>query len=137
MRTSDMVAVVGLAAIGVAALLGGVRPHEAPQSMEVLGYTGQLGEWELKANLARAGDANGELSGPVNMRHVGICSVDGPEEKNGTMRMRLSGWSSQVEARLTIDGVECLYRGPLADGHESELTCPDRRPTPITLWAKQ
>jgi hypothetical protein len=126
-----------LAAGVVAVAVDHVRPREAPQSLAVMGYTGRLGEWELKANLAREGDAKGELSGPMNMRHVGICTVDGPEEKSGYMRVRLSSWSSRVEARLTIDGVECLYRGPLSDSNESELDCPDRRPTPITLWAKE
>ncbi len=122
---------------GAALVAAHVGPHETPQSMQVTGYTGRLGEWELTANLARAGDdSDGELSGPMTMRHVGICTVDGPEEKSGTMRVRLSNWSSKVVAHLTIDGVECLYRGPLSDSGERELTCPDRRPSPITLWAK-
>jgi hypothetical protein len=125
-----------LAAGGVVAL-DHVQPREAPQSLEIMGYTGWLGEWELKADLARRGDRVDELSGPMNLRHVGICTVDGPEEKSGYMRVRLSNWSSRVEARLIVDGVECLYRGTLSDSHESELNCPDRRPTPITLWTKE
>jgi hypothetical protein len=129
-------AAVLLAAGGVAAL-DYVQSRAAPQSLEIVGYTGRLGEWEVKADLARSGDGGDELSGPMSLRHVGLCTVDGPEAKSGTMRVRLSTWSSRVEARLVIDGVECLYHGPLSDSQESELTCPDRRPTPITLWAKE
>ena len=128
-----VVGAIALIAAGVAVAVGTVRARPMPEAMEVLGYTGRLGEWELKANLQRAGD---ELSGPMSMRHVGICTVEGPEEKSGHMRVRLSRWSSSVEARLTIDGVECLYDGPLSESHETELSCPDRRPSPITLWAK-
>lgn len=126
-----------LLAAGVVVALGHVQPREAPRSLEIIGYTGRLGEWELKANLARTGHRMDELSGPMNLRHVGLCTVDGPEEKSGYMRVRMSTWSSRVEARLTIDGVECLYRGALSDSDESELNCPDRRPTPITLWSRE
>jgi hypothetical protein len=130
-----------LLAAGAVVALDHVRSRAAPQSLEINGYTGRLGEWEVKADLARSGarrgDRGDELSGPMSLRHVGLCTIDGPEEKSGTMRVRLSTWSSRVEARLVIDGVECLYRGALSDTQESELTCPDRRPTPITLWAKE
>jgi hypothetical protein len=132
-----LVGVVALGVVSGAALVAAhVGPREMPQSLQVTGYTGRLGEWELTATLARAGDEHGELTGPMTMRHVGICTVEGPEEKTGAMRVRLSSWSSKVVAHLTIDGVECLYRGPLSDSGERELTCPDRRPSPITLWAK-
>jgi hypothetical protein len=133
-RTLAIVVALGVVS-GAALVLAHAGPREVPQSLNVTGYTGRLGEWELTATLARAGDADGELSGPMTMRHVGICTVEGPEEKSGTMRVRLSSWSSKVVAHLTIDGVECLYRGPLSDSGERELTCPDRRPSPITLWA--
>ena len=136
MKAAIAGAAVLVAAGGVVAL-DHVQPRAAPQSLEIVGYTGRLGEWELKADLGRKGDRADELSGPMNLRHVGICTVDGPEEKSGYMRVRLSNWSSRVEARLIIDGVECLYRGALSDRDESELNCPDRRPTPITLWAKE
>jgi len=135
MKAAIAGAVVLLAA-GAVVALDHAQPRETPRSLEIMGYTGRLGEWEVKANLARSGDRADELSGPMNLRHVGICTIDGPDEKSGTMRVRLSTWSSQVEARLVIDGVECLYRGALSDSDESELNCPDRRPTPITLWAK-
>jgi hypothetical protein len=136
MKAAIAGAAVLLAAGGVVAL-DRVRPREAPQSLEIVGYTGQLGEWEVKADLARNGDRADEFSGTMNLRHVGICTVDGPEEKSGYMRVRLSSWSSRVEARVVVDGVECLYRGALSDSAASQLNCPDRRPTPITLWVQE
>ena len=109
----------------------------APQSLQIAGYVGHLGEWELMATLAR--DATGgvrELSGPMSMKHTGLCSQDGPEEKTGEMRMRLSRLSASVEARLLIDGVECTYSGTMSSSNRGKMVCPDRRSVPLTLWAE-
>ena len=54
------------------------------QSRQVFGYAGILGEWELNADVTEK-DSSGtkEYSGPLTMSHVGICTVDGPEERKG------------------------------------------------------
>ena len=70
------------------------------------------------------------------MRHVGICTIEGPEERSGQMRVRLLGFSSNVVATIVLDGVECSYRGPLSDNSSGQLVCPDRRAIPISLWSK-
>jgi len=65
------------------------------QFHEVIGYVGYLGEWELIATVSeRVSNGTKEFSGPLSMKHVGLCSQDGPEEKTGEMRLRLSGLSS-------------------------------------------
>ena len=69
------------AVASVAAFLGFIAPAH-PQSREVTGQAGFLGEWELTATVTeRIASGTKELVGPLNFKHVGICTVDGPEEK--------------------------------------------------------
>src|ERR1700712_3780104 len=52
----------------------------AAQPLEVIGYSGYLGEWVLTATVTATATAPGstaEYSGPLIMKHVGICSQDG------------------------------------------------------------
>jgi len=42
-------------------------------AMELLGQAGELGEWELTGNLTESGQSM-EFSGPLKMKHVGICT---------------------------------------------------------------
>ncbi len=129
------VVVLPVMALAVAAAFTYLRFPGNPDSLDITGYTGRLGEWEVTAAVVRTG-AGGELSGPLTMKHVGICTQEGPQEKSGEMRLRLSTFTPQVVAALVIDGVECAYRGPLSEAHLGELLCPDRRPVPITLWTR-
>src|SRR5262245_55354865 len=62
------------------------------ETLEVSGQAGVLGEWELTAKLTATG-ARKEFSGPMVMKHVGICSVDGPEQKTGEIKLQLSSTS--------------------------------------------
>jgi len=111
------------------------------QSLEVLGYSGMLGEWELTANVVRGGETN-SYSGALLMRHVGICSQDGPEEKSGSIRLQLSQamLSSppppRLSATLHVDGIACTFSGKLLDSYEGTLNCPDRVPVPLQIWLK-
>lgn len=129
------VVILPLIALAVAAAATYLRFPDNPESLDITGYGGRLGEWELTAAVVRTGEDN-ELAGPLTLRHVGICTQDGPQEKRGEMRVRLSTFTPQIVAALTVDGVECAYRGPLSEAHFGELLCPDRRPIPITLWSR-
>ncbi len=54
------------------------------QSLQVVGYSGYLGEWELTATVTENVSSRAkEYSGPLTMKHVGLCTQDGPEEKMG------------------------------------------------------
>ena len=127
------VVVLPVMALAVAAAFTYLRFPGDPDSLDITGYTGRLGEWEVTAAVVRTGD---ELVGPMTMKHVGICTQEGPQEKTGELRLRVSSFTPQVVAALVVDGVECAYRGPLSEAHLGELLCPDRRPVPITLWTK-
>jgi hypothetical protein len=113
------------------------RPGNA-QSLQVVGYSGHLGEWELTGTITEA--ASGlvirEYSGPLTMKHIGWCTQDGPEEKIGEMRLRLSALSSQLNATFLISGVECTYSARLSDHYTGTMNCPDRQPVPLRLWVK-
>jgi hypothetical protein len=105
------------------------------QSLQVFGYAGLLGEWELTASVT-GNESTEEFSGPLTMRHVGICTQDGPEEKTGSIRFRLTKSSSQIRATFLVDGAECSYSARLSDFFTGTLNCPDRPAVPLMLWVK-
>jgi hypothetical protein len=108
----------------------------AAQSLQVIGYSGHLGEWELTAvvNEGASGRAR-EFSGPLTMKHIGLCSQDGPEEKTGQLRFQMPS-SSRLNATLVIAGIECSYSGRLSDSYDGVMSCPDRPAVPLKLWLK-
>jgi hypothetical protein len=117
--------------------LGALATPARAQSRQVIGYAGALGEWELTAVVTNLASRRvGEFTGPLMMRHVGICTQDGAEERTGEIRLRLSTGSHRLKATLLIAGVECTYSGRWADSYEGVMTCPDARPVPLTLWLK-
>ena len=102
--------------------------------LEVLGQAGVLGEWELTAKLTATGTQK-EFSGPLVMRHVGVCTVDGPEQKTGEIKLQLSG-ASRVKATLLVDGVACVYAGRKSDSYTGLLRCRAQRDVPLLMWLK-
>ena len=69
------------------------------------------------------------------MKHVGMCSVDGPEQKTGEMRLEHLG-ASRIKATLVVEGVTCTYDGRKSDAYSGVLRCPDRRDVPLLVWLK-
>ena len=117
------------------AVLGVLATPAGAESLEVLGYAGVLGEWELTASVT-GNDNTRAYSGPFTMTHVGICTVDGPEEKKGEIRFRLSELSSRIQATLLVDGTECSYSARLSDFFAGTMNCPNRPAVPLKLWVK-
>jgi hypothetical protein len=106
--------------------------------LQLVGYSGYLGEWELTASLTEDGStAPNEYSGPLSMKHVGICTQDGPEEKSGKIRIQMVPSRSRIEATLWVDGVECGYQGVLSDIYSGNMNCPGREGVPLKLWIKE
>ena len=114
-----------------------VASPASAQSLQVVGYSGYLGEWELTATLTEtaSGDIK-EYSGPLTMKHVGVCTQDGPEEKTGEIRLQISASSSQLNATFSVAGVECTYSGRLSDSYTGTMACPDRQAVPLKLWVR-
>jgi hypothetical protein len=113
-----------------------VAPAQA-KSLQLVGYAGVLGEWELTATVTE--NARGwtkEFSGPLSMKHVGICTQDGPEEKTGEIRFQISALSSRLEATLLVEGIACSYSAGPSDPYNGMMACPDREAVPLKLWLK-
>ncbi|MCP1829602.1 MULTISPECIES: hypothetical protein [Bradyrhizobium] len=126
---------------GGAALLGAVALslcHTLPLgAMEILGQAGVLGEWELTGHLTEsAPDAPRQFSGPLKMKHVGICTQDGPDERAGEIKLQITGADSQVTAELVLDGAPCTYSARKTRNYEGTLSCEGRAPVPLLVWLK-
>ena len=118
-------------------VLGALATPARAQSLQVLGYAGVLGEWELTASVTeKASRRTKEFSGPLTMKHVGVCSQDGPEEKTGEIRFQLSASSSRLNATLSVADAECTYSGKLFDSYTGMMNCPGRQSVPLKLWVK-
>jgi hypothetical protein len=117
-------------------VLGVLLAPAHAQSLEVIGYSGFLGEWELMATVKEAPPERKGYSGPLIMRHVGICTQEGPEEKSGEIHLDISAAAARLDAVLSVAGVECNYSGRLSDSYTGMMTCPDREAVPLKLWVK-
>ena len=118
-------------------LAGALAAPAQAQSLQVVGYAGVLGEWELTATVTeRARLLGKEFSGPLSMKHVGICTQDGPEEKTGEIRFQISALSSQLDATLLVEGVSCTYSARSSEPYSGLMACPDREAVPLKLWVK-
>jgi hypothetical protein len=120
----------------VVALSALVAPARA-QSLEIHGKTGYMGEYELSSTVSRQTSNEGkEYSGPLTVRHVGLCTRDGPKESVGEIRLQLSSWSSRVTATLEFDGSKCTYKGFLSESYHGFMDCSDASSLPLRLWTK-
>ena len=108
------------------------------QAMELLGQAGVLGEWELTGNLTENGSGpSNEFSGPLKMKHVGVCTVDEPEERAGNIRLQFADHSrSHVTANLVLDGVACTYDARKTHAYEGTMSCAGRAAVPLLVWLK-
>jgi hypothetical protein len=123
-----------------AALLALILPATpaGAEPLQLVGYSGYLGEWELTAALTEDGSTTPkEYSGPLSMKHVGLCTQDGPEEKSGKIRIRMMPSESRIRATLWVDGVECGYQGVLSDFYTGTMDCSGQERVPLKLWIKE
>ena len=84
------------------------------EPLQIHGTTGYAGEYELSGSVSEQ-DSNGkkEFSGPLTVRHVGLCTRDGPKETVGEIRFELANSSSRITATPDFDGSKCAYKGVL------------------------
>jgi hypothetical protein len=112
----------------------GLTTPSGAQTRAVSGQSGILGEWELTATVTKETDGGGRRwSGPLSLKHIGFCSVDGPEEKTGELRLDVSDPPNEAMATLLIDGITCTFTGHLTDEYNGVLMCPDRPGVPMML----
>src|SRR3954462_13532544 len=98
--------VTGMKALLVPIMLSVLAvPAGAAQPLQVIGYSGYLGEGELTATVtATAPGSTAEYSGPLTMKHVGIRTHDGREEETGALRFQTWASSSRLNATLSVAG---------------------------------
>lgn len=120
------------ALLAAGAIFVGTHGAAFGQSYSAEGQVGYLGEWEMKASLARtATRAGADYSGPVTLRHVGLCSANGVEEKSGTLELKLSARSSGLEGTLAMADDNCHVVVSAAQGYSGLLNCRDGQGVPI------
>jgi hypothetical protein len=123
-------------AFGLAVMLGVIATLTPARALEVTGTSGFLGEWEVAATVTEtASGRTKDYRGPLVMKHIGLCTQDGPVEKKGEMRLQISA-SSQLNATLSIPGTECTAIGQMSDSYNGTMTCSDRQVIPLRLRMK-
>jgi hypothetical protein len=83
--------------------------------------------------MEQGSSAGRQWIGPLSLKHVGFCGTEGPEERTGELRLRVSDPPSQATATLLIGGEICTFSGKFKDGYDGVMTCPDRRAVPMFL----
>jgi hypothetical protein len=106
------------------------------RTLQIVGTAGYLSEWEIKASADQA--AEGDMRGPISWKHIGLCAVNGPVEKSGDIKLKISGWGpfTRVDATMSFDKSECSYSGPLSGQTKGVMDCSDAKGIPITLTIK-
>jgi hypothetical protein len=120
-------------------LAGGAAGPAQAQSLQLSGTTGYLSEWELTGNVsATASGRAKEFSGPLIVRHIGLCSQNGPEEKAAEIKFQISKWGpgSEIRATMTVDGNKCTFGGRLSDTYSGFMDCADAKGVPVTISLK-
>jgi len=111
-----------------------VAATAAAEPYAASGPVGYLQEWEFKANLAKT-VSGGRIvySGPVTLRHVGLCSANGVEEKSGNMRLTMSRAPAAAEGTLALEGDSCRIVANQAPSYSGLLTCRNGQGVPISF----
>jgi hypothetical protein len=102
------------------------------QSVQLKGSLGFLSEYEISASVS-APSGGKRYFGRMLIKHVGMCTHDGPEEKEGDLSLQMLS-PSRVKATLSFEGQECTFSGRLSDSNIGSLDCPNRPPLPLRLW---
>jgi hypothetical protein len=107
------------------------------EPLQIHGMTGYVSEYELSGSVSEQ-DLNGkkEFSGPLTVRHVGLCTHDGPAETVGKIRFELTKASSRIVATLDFQGTKCAYKGVLSESYRGFMDCGREGSLPIRLWTK-
>jgi hypothetical protein len=114
-----------------------VVPPARAEPLQIHGTTGYAGEYELSGGVSEQ-DLNGkkEFSGPLTVKHVGLCTHDGPRETVGEIRFELAKSSSRITATLDFDGSKCTYSGVFSESYHGFMDCGRGGSVPLRIWTK-
>lgn len=106
------------------------------ETLRVVGTAGYLSEWEISGTMVRQPSTDGDqFVGQVVWKHVGLCSVNSPEEKRGeiTFKLRQSLWAAKAEARMVLDDDQCIYTGHFSKSLNGLMDCSSAKGVPLAL----
>jgi hypothetical protein len=106
------------------------------EPLTVSGTAGYLSEWQLSGNVTEI--PSGEFIGPLAMKHIGLCSHGGPEEKVTEIKLRMTGFKpwSQIQATFVMDGATCSLAGRFSGTYTGFMDCADTKGVPVTISVK-
>ena len=111
-----------------------VRGHSV---LQLYGETGYLGEYELSDTVSeQISNGKTEFSGPLVVKHVGLCTHTGPQEMTSEIKLQFAGSSQRVTAKLVFEGVDRTYQGVLTESYHGFMDCADQTSLPLRLWIK-
>jgi hypothetical protein len=123
--------------IPIVALVPVLTVNAAAQSLRVNGQAGVLGEWELSATATETiASGRKEFFGPVTLKHTGLCTKDGPQEKAGEIRFQLSRSATRIDATILLDGAACSFSAKKSDAFSGVLKCPEQEDLPLLVWVR-
>jgi hypothetical protein len=107
------------------------------EPLQIHGITGYVSEYELSGSASEQ-DLNGkeQFSGPLTVKHVGLCTHDGPQETVGEIRFDLDKTSSRIIATLDFEGSKCTYKGIFSESYQGFMDCGRGGSLPLKLWTK-
>jgi len=120
----------------LATLLAITGQSATARSLRIVGTAGYLSEWRLDGTASEKKSAGAaEFSGPLTWTHVGLCSVNGPQEKGGTIDLQLveAGALAHIRATLRLEGTECTYDGAFSDSMHGLMDCSNAQGVPLTM----
>jgi hypothetical protein len=126
--------------VGAALVVGAAAAGPALARTVVLkGQVGYIGEWAFSARLdpvPASAAPEASYAGPLTMRHIGVCSADGPEERHGRLTAAL-GPVGVDRLLLSYEGTSCVYAGSPATTTavvRGFMRCNGGAQVPIYFW---
>jgi hypothetical protein len=133
-----LVALIVRALLAACTIFVGAAGGAHAQSFSAQAAVGYLGEWEMKGSLAKTATSTGAAyAGPVTLRHVGLCSANGVEEKSGTLELKMSSRKSDIEGTLALPDDNCRVTASVSQGYAGLLNCRDGQGIPIKFSIEQ
>jgi hypothetical protein len=127
-----------MAVLSVAISIFAAAPAALAQTYSANGQIGYLQEWEMKASLVKTMTSAGTgYSGPVTLRHVGLCSADGVEEKSGVVKLEVSPKTLGIEGTLSMKDDDCRIVASASRLYSGLLSCHDGQGIPISFSIEQ
>jgi hypothetical protein len=130
---------INLKTLLLALALSAVASPAPARSLQVTGETGYLSEWTFGGDVRESISGRvREIFGLLTMKHVGLCSQSGPEEKAAEISLQIvkPGLASHFQGTMTIDGSRCTFSGTFSDPYNGFMDCPNAKGVPVTLSIK-